>query len=313
MSEAEQVVLEPEVEATPEPVKPKRIFLTGAAGKLGSEFMAEAKKRGWEVVAKGIDFDITSEQQMRLLSLREFGEFDWVVNCAAYTFVDDAEKNFWEAQRVNGIAPGTLSFICEKNGWRLMHISTDYVFDGEMDRPYIEGDHPRPISKYGQTKHFGEKQVMEQGADAIICRTSWLYGRSGPSLPLTMIRAWKEGKNLRVVADQQGNPTCAADLARVMGDLIELNAEKGIYHTAGPEEMTWRDLAERAIRAYATHVEGREADVQVEGIGTDEWPTAARRPKNSRLDTSKMLGLGIAPMRPVDESLAEFVKQIRLD
>ncbi len=300
-------------EAAVEPAKSKRIFLTGAAGKLGSEFMAEAKRRGWEVVAKGIDFDITNEQHMRLLSLREFGEFDWVVNCAAYTLVDDAETNFWEAQRVNGIAPGTLSFICEKNGWRLLHISTDYVFDGQMDRPYQEEDATKPLSKYGQTKLFGEKQVLEQGADAIICRTSWLYGRSGPSFPLTMIRAWKAGKSLRVVDDQQGNPTCAADLARVMGDLIEMNAEKGIYHTAGPEEMTWKELAERAIRAYAMHVEGREVEPEVEGIGTEDWPTPARRPKNSRLDTTKVTALGVAPMRPVDESLADFVKQIRLE
>lgn len=273
--------------------------------------LAELERRGAEV--KGADLpehDLADPMLSARLMAGKFGKLDWVVNCAAYTAVDKAESELDEAMKANALGPSYLGRACAIAQVRLLHVSTDFVFDGAKAEPYEEGDEPAPHGAYARSKHEGERAVRESGADAIIARTAWLYGPNGGSFPRTMIRAWKAGKPLRVVADQTGSPTYTGDLARVLTDLIEKNADAGIYHTAGPEAMTWHRFAGRAIEAYRKRHGDEGGPVEIEPIRTEDWPTPAPRPRYGVLSFKKVAALGIAPMRPVDEALAEFVERL---
>lgn len=273
---------------------------------LGTDLVAECTRRGWETVGLDLaDIDLTVPTQVQKLKDRDWGSFDWVFNCAAYTAVDKAEEETALAQRLNGIVPGMLASLFADMKWRLVHISTDFVFDGGATRPYREDDPPNPQSSYGRSKLLGEKLVLQSNPDALVCRTAWLYGPHGKSFPRTMAAAWSAGKPLRVVADQTGSPTCTLDLARVLCDLAALGPAGGLYHTAGPEEMTWHAFALRSVHTYAL-ANGLDRPVDIEPITTADWPTPAKRPAYSVLDTTKVASLGIEAMRPVDASLADF-------
>jgi dTDP-4-dehydrorhamnose reductase len=224
--------------------------------------------------------------------------------------VDKAEAESDAATLVNGIAPGYVAQACAMAGIRLIHISTDFVFDGEATSPYLEGAPTNPMGAYGRTKLQGEDAVLINCREAIVARTAWLYGPNGNSFPKTMIRAWLAGKSLKVVADQIGTPTYTGDLARVLIDLAENGAEGGIYHTAGPDITNWHGFATRAIEIYSREVLEKEANVEIEPIKTEDWPTPAKRPKYSALSFEKVGALGIEPMRSVDEALTEFVKRL---
>ena len=287
-----------------------QILVLGAAGMLGSDLVPEIVARGHEVVAPTIDeVDITDPTSMAKLGSGEFGQFDWTINCAAYTAVDNAETEVREATLVNTIGAGYLASALQGIGSKLMHISTDFVFDGRGTEPYLEDAITNPLGVYGRTKRDGEEAVLSHNANALVVRTSWLFGPYGNSFPRTMIRAFLAGKSLRVVADQTSCPTYTADLARVLVDLIEKNAFPGIYHAVGPEAMTWHEFALRAISAWQA-VHGLGDDVVIEGIRTEDWPTSAVRPKYSVLSTQKVEGLGIGPMRPLDEALMDFCARL---
>jgi dTDP-4-dehydrorhamnose reductase len=242
--------------------------------------------------------------------------FDFVVNCAAYTAVDLAEAEKEAAYLANAIGVGYLAQICSINNSKLIHISTDFVFDGQQAQPYSEDAKPHPVSVYGASKHEGERSVLATGG--VVVRTSWLYGVNGKSFPKTIIGAWKAGKPLRVVGDQIGCPTCTVDLAHTLAEMM-LTAWgetgciveprkflNGIYHACGPEAMSWHEFACRAIAAAI----GEDVHDRVEAIKSDEWPTPARRPANSVLADTRLASLGIGPMRPVNESLREFVNAL---
>ena len=294
-----------------QPAKPRRVFLAGAAGMLGSDVLVELQKRGCEVVAPTLEeFDMRIPAHLEHLRVRDFGNLDWVINCAAYTAVDQAESEFFEANQTNGIAPGVLAFICRKNDWRFMHISTDFVFDGSSTEPYTERHVTNPLGVYGQTKLLGEQNALKENPNSIICRTSWLYGPNGRSFPRTMIKAWLEGKDLRVVNDQIGCPTYTAGLARVMADFMEMDAPGGIYHTAGPDAMSWYDFAILALETYRENVLGESREIKIEPVPSTEYPTPAKRPKYSVLSFEKTAELGIMPMRSVPSALAEFCRRL---
>ena len=291
--------------------KPLRAFVAGGHGMLGSDVVIEMQRRGWTVTAPNIkEFDVTRKDHLESLRRRDFGNLDWVVNCAAYTDVDKAEEQFFEAHQVNGVAPGALAFICEKSEWRFLHVSTDFVFDGLSTTPYTEKHVTDPQSKYGVTKLMGERNAQEFHPRTVIARTAWLYGPNGRSFPRTIIKAWLEGKELKVVGDQAGSPTYTADLARVIADLVALGPEGGIYHAAGPDAMTWHDLACLAIETYRDAVLGESRGIGVEAISTSAWPTAAKRPAYSVLNTEKLAGLGIAPMRSTPAALLDFCMRL---
>jgi dTDP-4-dehydrorhamnose reductase len=293
------------------PPKPKRVLVTGGHGMLGSDLVIELQGRGWSVTAPTIkELDLRRKDHLESLRKRDFGNIDWVLNCAAYTDVDKAETEFFDAHQVNGVAPGALAFICEKNDWRFLHVSTDFVFDGLTHEPYTEKHVPSPVGKYGVTKLMGERNALENCPRAVIARTAWLYGPNGRSFPRTIIKAWMEGKPLRVVNDQVGSPTYTADLARVLGDLVAADVEGGVYHTAGPDVMSWYDLSTIAIETYRDAVLGQPREFSVEAIPTSAWPTPAKRPPYSVLSFEKCASLGIQPMRSAPAAMLDFCMRL---
>lgn len=276
---------------------------------LGSDVVSHLKSRGWEVKAPTKDeLNLTSASDLEKLRHRDWGNLDWVINCAAYTDVDKAQGDFFTAHAINGIAAGVLALISHKNEWRYLNVSTDYVFDGRA-APYAEGAEPRPANKYGQSKVMGEQNVRDNHPDAVQVRTSWLYGPHGKNFPRTMIRAWLADKELRVVDDQRGCPTYTEDLAEAIGQIIADDIPGGMYHAAGPSGMSWRDFAELSIRGYR-RMHGLEKDVEIEGIPTSEWPTPAPRPLDTRLATAKLDALGITPLPSIADSLARFLPRL---
>jgi dTDP-4-dehydrorhamnose reductase len=286
-----------------------RVIVIGAAGMLGSDLVAELRGRGDEVTALDIpEIDITDPTSVAM-SLQE-GAAEWCVNCAAYTAVDRAETEREKAYAVNAIGPGYLAKACEMAGIRLAHLSTDFVFDGDAQNPYQENHPTNPLGYYGVSKRDGEEAVLASHSSAVIFRTAWLYGPNGPSFPRTMIRAWEAGKPLRVVNDQTGCPTFTSDLARTIAEVLNLQPQESILHTVGPESMSWRDFAERAIQAWKSATGSAQA-VEVEGIPTEAYPTPAKRPKYSVLSTSLIQSLGVRAMPPVSDALARFIERAR--
>lgn len=275
---------------------------------LGSDVVTAIRKRGWGVTAfSSSDLDLTDDRA--IYNCEALVSHDVVVNCAAYTAVDAAESDDHNADLLNAYAPLALASALSISTTRLVHISTDFVFDGLKGSAYVESDETSPLGVYGRSKRDGEEYVLHADPRAMVVRTSWLYGPNGKSFPKTLINAWEAGKTLRVVGDQLGNPTYTADLARVILDMIAANLDGGIYHAAGPETMSWRELADRAITQW--RLPGDMRPIEVAGIRTDEWPTPAKRPVNSALSFETLELLGVSPMRSVDESLREFAFRLR--
>jgi dTDP-4-dehydrorhamnose reductase len=290
----------------PTTAPPGRVFIAGASGMLGRDLVQAFVARGWYVVSPFRDqFDIGHRNHLEALRKGDWGQFDWVINAAAYTQVDQAETHIAKAERANHIGAGLLAFAAQEIGARFVHFSTDFVFDGLSDKPYREDDPTNQLGIYGRSKRHGEEAVLREHPSAIVVRTSWLFGQHGRSFPRTMIEAWRAGKKLRVVADQTGRPTYTPDLAARIVDLVTLAPSPGIIHLAGPDVMTWHQFAVQSIQAFAT-VTGDSRPVEVEAISTSAWPTPAKRPMYSVLDLAKSESLGLAPMRTMTEALVEF-------
>ncbi|MBW3617608.1 MAG: dTDP-4-dehydrorhamnose reductase [Proteobacteria bacterium] len=235
-----------------------------------------------------------------------------VVLAAAYTAVDRAESEPETARLANTVAPGVVAEACARVGAALVHVSTDMVFDGAKDGPYVETDPPAPLGVYGQTKLDGEGRVLGSGARAAVVRTSWVFGASGANFVQLVLRLAAQGGEMRIVGDQVGRPTGGGDLARAvwaMGDLLvggEAAAE-GLFHYAGADDATRSELAEAIVAGSAAR--GGPA-ARVLPIATADYPTPARRPLNARLDSGRLNRLGVAsrPWRPVlDEALDQLL------
>ena len=215
-----------------------------------------------------------------------------IVNAAAYTAVDRAESEPDAAWRANRDGPALLAAYCRDAGIPLIHISTDYVFDGSKGAPYVESDATAPTGVYGASKLAGERAVLASGARAIVLRTSWVYAASGRNFVLTMLNAARKTQQLRVVADQRGCPTAADDLASAILAIAAHLARDGwrddlggVYHAAGSGETTWHGLANAVFDAASGLGLPRP---EVAAIATADWPTPARRPADSRLDCGKL-------------------------
>lgn len=277
--------------------------MPGAGGMLGRAVVAELGRRGHEpVAATRAEFDLSDPMAAARLAGGEFGPLDALINCAAYTAVDRAESEPQSAFDANGLGVSYLGTACQEIGAALIHVSTDFVFDGLAAEPYAEDAPTHPLSEYGKSKLYGER-ALAGNPRARVVRTAWLYG-DGKCFPLTMLNAHRAGKSLRVVADQRGNPTYVPDLARTLVDLLERDAFPGVYHAVGPETTTWHDFAIRAIRAAT----GETADIAP--VATSEYPTPAVRPRNSALADTKLEALGIAPMRPLDDALLDWATHL---
>lgn len=275
-----------------------KVVVTGAAGMLGQDMVAEFQRRGHDVIALDrARLDITDLCAVReaVNSLKP----DLVVNCAAYTDVDKAESEPDLAMAVNGLGPRNLALACEAHGAGLMHISTDYVFDGEKQSPYEIWDAPNPINVYGKTKLWGENYVRSLMHRYYLVRTSWLFGPGGRNFIKTILDKIRLGGAIRVVADQIGCPTYTPDLVRVCADLADSGCY-GIYHVANQGATSWQDLAMHVIRTLGS-------DAGVEPITSDQLDRPARRPRNSRLDPTPLLAtVGYLP-RGWMEAVCEYL------
>lgn len=284
---------------------PSRILITGGRGLLGSEvakvFLATGKAA---VHAPDRDeLDITNDVQVRARLIE--WQPDLVINCAAYTRVDDCETQEVEADRINGDAAGTLAGHAAYRGIRIFHISTDYVFDGRGTRPYLESDPPAAptkLSAYGRTKLHGEQRVLAANEKALVIRTAWLYGKNGPSFPMTMLKLAKDRPELKVVNDQTGSPTYAADLADAIRRLSQTSAT-GIIHVTNSGTCTWYEFACEILRLA-------EINTPIHPVNTAEFPRPAKRPAFSVLDTSRYAQLTGHTIRPWNLAIAAFLKEL---
>lgn len=268
-----------------------RLYVTGAAGLLGTEVVATARRRGYDVRAlTRADLDVTDREAVRGALAGDAAEGDGrgpsvVVHCAAYTAVDRAESEPELAARVNhGGAANVAEAAAEAGAW-LVHVSTDYVFDGPRSTPWHTDDPPAPRSAYGRTKLAGERAVLASSPTALVVRTGWLYGAGGRNFVTAMLERGRGGDPLRVVDDQQGRPTWARNTAEGLLDLLEHRA-RGVWHVADGGEATWLDLAREAFRLCGI-------DTPVGPVSTEAWGALAPRPPYSVLDltgTEALLG-----------------------
>ncbi len=285
-----------------------KYLVIGGSGMLGSDLVRELERRGEDWIAPSrADFNITDAMSIAELATGRFDGVTWCVNCAAYTAVDQAETEAGQATDLNQLSPAMLAKACRQAGIRLMHLSTDFVFDGEASQPYLETDKTNPIGTYGRTKRDGEESVLDANSDSIVVRTSWLFGQQGKSFPKSIITAYQAGRKLRVVDDQVGSPTYTADLVSVLLALCEMAAEGGIYQATGPDSMSWYEFARHIIMAWAP---GKE--LEIEPISTAEYPTAAKRPKYSVLSNDKIQSLGISSMPSIGDAIRRYIELIRL-
>lgn len=276
-----------------------KILVTGAQGMLGR---AVVRRLGADHQVRGVDLadgDLSREQVAD--DLLERHAPDWVIHCAAWTDVDGAESHRQEALAANGRATTLLALACDRCGCGLSYISTDYVFDGEgPDLGYAE-DHPRdPINHYGRTKADGEQSVERMTAPWQIVRISWLFGDGPVNFPRTIRRLLAERETLRVVDDQRGCPTYTEDVARVLAFLVS-GRHRGIFHGTNAGVCTWYDMAREVARLVGTDP-GR-----IHPCGSDEYPTAARRPRCSVLRSTRLEELGCPPRPPWQKALERYL------
>jgi dTDP-4-dehydrorhamnose reductase len=271
--------------------KQKKIIVTGANGQLGMELQQAAPSHPL------FEFIFTTRQELPLDELGAINEFiekhqpDYFINCAAYTTVDKAESEKELAYNVNAEAPGIIATACKKNNVQLIHISTDYVFNGMGNTPYKETDDTDPVNFYGESKLAGENKVMQAHPQSVIIRTSWVYSEFGKNFVKTMLRLMADKEEISVVSDQSGTPTYAADLAEAIMEIIsvleaaahdsQLTTYPGIYHFSNEGNITWYDFAV-AIKEMSGSF------CKVNPIASSQYPTPAKRPFYSVMDKTKI-------------------------
>ena len=288
----------------------KRVLILGAHGQLGIE-LQRTFLSAEEVTALGRDTcDLSRPETIRKAIAEAHPEI--VLNAAAYTAVDRAESEQELAMRVNGEAVGVLAEETRKLNAMLVHYSTDYVFDGSKTQPWVEGDAPNPINVYGASKLAGERNIEQAGGRHLIFRTSWLYSPHGQNFLRTMLQLGQERETLRVVNDQIGAPTTAAELAmgtRVVIDRLDADDSlqsgdwSGIYHMTCAGKTSWCGFAQEIF--YRSVPPEHKPWPEVVGIPDTEYPTPAKRPKNSVLSNAKLLARFGVALPSWEEALAE--------
>jgi len=260
-----------------------KCLVIGSGGQLGRALQATAPAGADVVAPPEADCDLNNIAHMRrwIEEIRP----DIIFNAAAYTNVDGAEQDAAAAELVNAISVGKVAGIAARTSARFVHVSTDFVFDGEASRPYTPDDLPNPLSVYGRTKRNGELAIAAAGADALIVRTAWVYAEQGRNFVLTMLRLMSERDEVRVVADQFGSPTYVRDLADCLWRLAP-RACAGVYHFTDEGSASWYDFAV-AIQEEAVAAGILKKAVAVLPIGARDYPTPATRPRFSVLEKSK--------------------------
>lgn len=270
----------------------KTLLITGANGQLGQALVQAASTRFATIACSSADLDITDVEAVHATLAQH--QPDAVINAAAYTAVDKAETQAELARRVNVDGPANLAHACQRIQARLIHLSTDFVFDGQASTPYAPNAHTHPLSVYGASKRDGELAVQHiLPANYSIVRTAWVYGPGGQNFVTTMLRLLAEREELRVVADQIGCPTHTTGLAKGLLALLEQNTGQGqILHHCDAGAASWYDFAV-AIRELAANLKPRQPWAQVTPIRTQDYPTPAKRPAYSLLDCNGTHGLPI--------------------
>lgn len=282
------------------------IWVIGANGMLGTELCRLLKKNNIDF--EGTDRSVDITDFVALESFAAGKNFDFIVNCAAYTAVDKAESDEALAKRLNADGPRNIARVAKKIGAKLIHISTDYVFDGTASSPLTEELPVKPVGVYGETKALGEKAVQEETDEYYILRTAWLYGWDGKNFVYTMIRAMNTHDAVKVVNDQRGTPTFAGDLADAIIKITQKKIPYGIYHVTDLGEITWFDFTNE-IKSQAEKcgfITNNEC--KVNPCTTDEYPTPAKRPAYSVLSKEKIqraLGIKLPDWK---ESLKVFLE-----
>jgi len=260
----------------------KKVIVAGASGQLGKSIQQLSEN------AKDIDFtfmdskvlDITNKLEIK--NLFNSTHFDYCINCAAYTAVDRAEQDQEKAYEVNVVGEKNLAELCEIKNIVLIHISTDFVFDGNKNKPYGEDDKANPTSIYGLTKLKGENEVKSILSNYFIIRTSWLYSEYGNNFVKTMLRISNEKDTLEIINDQIGSPTYAKDLAKIIIKIIkEKNVNYGLFHYSNEGAVSWYDFAKAIF-------ETKNVDVDIKAISTSSYKTLAKRPHFSVLNKNKI-------------------------
>ncbi|PCJ22089.1 MAG: dTDP-4-dehydrorhamnose reductase [Gammaproteobacteria bacterium] len=270
-----------------------KVVLLGAGGQLGRS-VQELQPEGVELISfTSAELDITNELQ--ITEKLDAARPNVIINAAAYTQVDKAEEEPELAFRVNALGPQLIAQWVANNDSRLIHISTDFVFDGEKTTPYVETDKPNPVNVYGKSKLEGENNVLALIPDkAAVVRTSWLYSNHGANFMNTMLRLFEERDSLSIVDDQVGSPTTTSALADVLWKLVGRADINGLYHWSCEGEVSWFGFAE-AIKDEAGVIRGLEANVELLAITSDQYSALAVRPKYSVLSSSKLDALIAEP------------------
>lgn len=279
-----------------------KILVTGFTGQLGFDVVKMGISQGLEMVGVGmVDFDITDEQAV-LAAVSRIRP-DAIVHCAAYTAVDKAEDDVDLCRWVNVDGTRYLAEAAKTINAKMMYISTDYVYDGQGTEPYTETDPPAPIGHYGLTKYEGELALQSTLENWYIIRISWAFGINGNNFIKTMLRLAESRSELNVVSDQCGSPTYTADLAKLIISMIQTE-QYGIYHATNEGICSWAEFAEEIFRQAGK-------DVKVNRISTEEFPTRAVRPKNSRMSKDKLETCGFQRLPHWKDALGRYLEELK--
>lgn len=276
-----------------------KILITGANGMLAKAVINQFKENNELILTDVSELDITNEIKTNDFITKIKPEY--IINCAAYTAVDKAEEDIEIAEKVNAIGPKNLAIAAKNNNATLIHISTDYVFNGELDttKAYIESDEIGPVTVYGKTKAAGEKYIIENCDKYYILRTAWLYG-DGNNFVRTMIKIGKEKEEVNVVSDQHGSPTFTVDLASIINQVMEKELPYGIYHSTNEGFTTWYEFTKKIY-------ELANINCKVNSVTSEEFIRPAKRPKNSKMSKSKLLENGVI-IPKYEDALERYLK-----
>lgn len=277
------------------------IIVTGAKGQLGGDVCHELKKRALPFI--GIDkdeLDITDEAAVEVFF--KANKADALIHCAAYVAVDRAEDERALCFEVNEKATDYLATECKRHGIKMLYVSTDYVFEGNGDTPFLPNDKKRPLGVYGLSKLKGEEAIKNQLDRFFIVRTSWVFGEKNTNFIATMLRLAETRSEINVVCDQVGSPTYSKDLAVLLCDMIETE-KYGIYHATNEGFCSWAELARFVF-------EKANKSVTVNSVTSEQYPTRAVRPKNSRLSKEGLTARGFKRLPPWEDAVERYLESI---
>lgn len=278
-----------------------KILVTGITGQLGFDVVRELKERKFDVIGvSSSEMDITDENKVREVITNALP--DAVIHCAAYTAVDKAEEEVEKCMAVNAKGTEYIANICDELDIKMMYFSTDYVFNGQGTKPWSVDDEINPLNLYGNSKYQGEIAVKNNLEKYFILRISWVFGINGKNFVKTMINLSKNHSKISVVNDQIGSPTYTRDLARLVADMI-ITDKYGVYHVTNEGICSWYDFSVEIFK---------ESNIDVNAIPVDssEFPTVAKRPKNSRMDKSKLDENGFSRLPKWQDALQRYLKEL---